>query len=873
MTTSPPPEDVTGAGRALPTGHAPARFLRPLSRSLLRTGLRDLTRRPLHTGLMLLGVALGVAVVVAIDLANGAAQRGFRRSTDALVGRATHRVVGGPSGLDQALFARLRVEGGLRASAPVVEGVLIADDLGAQPLRVLGVDLLSEGPFRNHLRTATLDSPSVAPFFTEPGAVVLGAALAARHGLRLGSALRARVDARHVTLRVVALIDAQDADEARALDGLLVMDVGQAQRLLRRGARLSRIDLIADEPQLARLRALLPPGVRIEPASQQSRTAAQLTAAFGLNLTALSLLALVVGMFLIYNTVTFSVVERRAVFGTLRLLGATPAQVVALVLCEATLVAALGALLGIALGYALGQGAVLLVTRTINDLYYVLAVREAPLTLASAAKGLLLGVGAGLVAALPPALEAARVEPAQALQASVLAVRARRLVPRVAWAGVALGCCGAAALALWPTSLVASFGGLFGVVLGLALLSPVATLACARLAAPVLRAGLGSLGSLAARGVERHVARTGVAVAALMVAISVTIGVTLMIASFRATVAEWLALALRADLYVGGASAGAETAPSLDPALQARVAALPGVAHVESVRVVEVPSPRGPIQVAVSDATQARDARLYRLAEGTPALAWERVQAGAVLVSEPLHARLRLPAVGASLVLSTDRGERAFAVAGVYYDYATERGTLLMARPVYERFFDDRALTSLAVDVVPGTDAGQVADTLRIALRDTALLVTPNASLRRTALRIFDRTFAVTQALRVLAVVVAFIGVWSALLALQVERTRELATLLALGLAPGQLWRLTMVETGLMGLCAGLLSWPTGALLALILVDVINVRSFGWSMALRFTPGVFAEALAVSVSAALLAAVYPLRRLARLPLASALRRE
>jgi putative ABC transport system permease protein len=209
----------------------------------------------------------------------------------------------------------------------------------------------------------------------------------------------------------------------------------------------------------------------------------------------------------------------------------------------------------------------------------------------------------------------------------------------------------------------------------------------------------------------------------------------------------------------------------------------------------------------------------------------------------------------------------------VFFDYASERGTVLMARSVYQQHWDDKAVSSLAVYIAPGEKADVVADRLRLALAGTALRVTPNRSLREQALRVFDRTFAVTEALRVLAVGVAFVGVWSALLALQSERLRELATLSALGVTPRQLLALTSMETGLIGLAAGLLSLPTGALLAAILVDVINVRSFGWTMRLAFDPRVFLGALATSVAAALLASVYPSWRLARRPLASALRQE
>ena len=212
-------------------------------------------------------------------------------------------------------------------------------------------------------------------------------------------------------------------------------------------------------------------------------------------------------------------------------------------------------------------------------------------------------------------------------------------------------------------------------------------------------------------------------------------------------------------------------------------------------------------------------------------------------------------------------------MAGIYYDYASEQGTVLMVRGVYERYWDDRARSSVAAYVAPGHDPGAVADAVRRAVGGRVLQVVENRALRDAALRIFDRTFAVTEALRVLAVVVAFIGVWSALVALQVERTRELGTLLALGLLPGQLWVLTLLETGLIGLAAGLLSLPTGISLAVILIEVINVRSFGWTMRLQLPPLVLVQALALSVLAALLAGIYPVLRLRRMSVAAALRQE
>jgi len=337
-------------------------------------------------------------------------------------------------------------------------------------------------------------------------------------------------------------------------------------------------------------------------------------------------------------------------------------------------------------------------------------------------------------------------------------------------------------------------------------------------------------------------------------------------------VENWLGLALPAAIYIGAASRG-RTPPSLSEGVRERVAAVPGVARTETFRLARVASPQGEVELSVVDPAAERAAGLYRFAEGGARRAWQRVLAGAVLVSEPFAYRHAIPPAGGAIALHTDRGLRQFPVAGVYYDYATERGTVLMARGVYERYWDDRAISSLGVYLAERTPSGPVADRLRSALAGSALQVTENRSLRRSALAIFDRTFAVTQALRVLAVIVAFIGVWSALMALQVERTRELATLVALGLTPARLAGLTFLETGLMGVAAGLLSLPTGALLAAVLVEVINVRSFGWTMQLEMTPGLFVQALALSLTAALLAAVYPLWRLQRMPLAEGLRLE
>ncbi len=844
------------------------------SATLLRSSVRGLLRRPWQTGLMVMGIALGVAVVVGIDVANASARRAFELSGEALVGRATHQIVGGPAGVPDELYTALRLGRRLRNSAPVVEGIVLAVGLEQQPLRILGIDPLVDAQFRDHFGSAGIGFAELARFYTDPQAVFVSPDMANRYEWELGSTIEVQVEARLASVRLAGLIEPRAGEGRAALDNVLVMDVAAAQELLGQVGSLTRIDLRLTEQEAESLRAELGPGVRLVQASEQRQTVGQLTEAFQLNLTALSMLALVVGMFLIYNTVMFSVVQRRPVLGTMRALGLTGGQLFGMVLGEAALVSAVGAAGGLVLGWALGRGAVDLVSQTINDLYYVLAVRQAPLTAGTAIKGLLLGLGAGLAGAFLPALEAASVPPVTAMVRSSLEARARRWIPWVAAGGAALLGLGLLLLAWARTSVILSLTALAGVVVGLALMVPAATAALMRPAGILLHRLAGAVGGMAARSVIRSLSRTGIAIAALTVSVSAMIGVSVMITSFRATVSNWLDLVLRADVYISAPGpSGAQWETDLPQDLVERLAAVEGAAVVEPYRTVLVASEFGEVQLTAVDGRRQRDAGLYRFARGTPEEIWAEVVGGALIASEPLVYRAGLPDQGASIQLQTDDGPRRFPIAAVYYDYTAERGALIMTLETYHRYWGDPSLTSIGVFSESGGDLEGLAGRIRQALAGTGLEVQVNRALRQEALEIFDRTFAITNALRLLAVVVAFIGIVGALMAHQLERTRELATLQALGMTYGQLRRLTMIETGLMGTTAGILSWPIGMALAAILVYVINLRSFGWSIRLQVEPIIFAQALAIGLAAALLAAVLPLRRLAHMEVAAGLRQE
>jgi putative ABC transport system permease protein len=853
-------------------------------------GWRYLLRHAWQSILMILGICLGAAVVVAIDLANASASRAFDLSTDAVVGKATHQISAGPGGLDEKVYVDLRLAGIPGEAAPVISEYVSSAQLGGGLLQLVGIDPFVDAPFRSYLgappdngERQPLDRLSI--LLTQPGSVLISADLAERHNLRAcilssqGCPASLEIGGNLVPVRIQGLLSATDATSRRAVENLVVADIATAQELTGRTGKIDRIDMILPGENLAQVETWitqrLPENARLTRVEARSGTIEEMTAAFRVNLTALSLLALVVGMFLIYNTMTFSVIQRRPLFGTLRCLGATRAEVFTLVASEALMIGLIGAVLGCALGVVLGQAAVRMVTQTINDLFFVLTVRGVQIPVSSLLKGGALGILATVLTALPPAWEAASVPPRSALSRSGLESKARRAVWLAAAAGIVLVLLGAGAFLLPSRDLVTSFSGTFAVIIGFAMLAPLATNLLMRSAAPMLGSLWGSLGRMAPRNVNNSLSRTSIAVAALMVAVSVTIGVSLMVDSFRYTVQIWLEQTLQGDVYLSAPSlTSTRSSAPVDPQVLTELSRTPGVAQVFFLRSANVDSPLGETHIAATSDPQFSLHRSF-LATSVPVeQISDEMRRGAVIISEPYANRVGITQPGLPLRLYTDDGPQDFTVAGIYADYASTQGTVLMALDVYRKFWQDPAITAAALMLDPGEDPDRMAARLRTELSDSQrLVIRANRALREEVMQVFDRTFAITGALQLLATLVAFIGMLSALLSVELERQREMGILRAVGLTVRQLWGLVLLETGLIGSVSGFLAMPTGYVLALILVFIINRRSFGWTLQMQVTAEPFLIALIVAVSAALLAGIYPARRMGKMLTARAIRYE
>lgn len=839
---------------------------------LPRISIRYLLRHPWQAWLTLLGISLGVAIVVAVDLANYSAKRSFALSLEMVAGKATHHIIGSTHGIPENFYAQLRTAKGLRASAPLISGQIF---IQGRSYTLLGVDPFAEMRFRPS--PIKLSESTGRDLFLQSNHVAMAEQTALQHDLSEGDWVEAIHQQQTHRLQISHIIE---SDHPMAAQGMLVADIATAQEILARIGTLDRIDLILENSQQQEeIRDWLLPGLQLVPSGARNQALMQLSRAFHINLSAMSLLALLVGGFLIYNTMTFMVLQRRELLGTLRALGTTRSQLFLLIIGEAAILGLLGTLAGIGLGIALGQGLVHLVTRTINDLYYVLEVSRFMLSPASLFKGLLLGIAVSVLAALLPALEASRSQPINVLQHASLQQRIRHYLPWLSATGFMLMVLGLFMAYRASTGLITGFVALASTIIGFSLLVPLAVSLMGNLVSGALKPVSGTIGHLAMRGISANLSRTGLATAALTIAIATTIGVGTMIGSFRTTVADWLEQSLNSDIYISLPGRMSNRTDAGIP--RTMIDALenhPSIVDLWRNRTTKVESEWGPIRLmAISHS--AVNNRGFNLKEGDPEVVRSTFfDRQGVLISEPLayHRNLK---TGDRLKLHASQGEVGLPVLGVFYDYTSSHGLIIMPHQLYRQLWNDDSISAVGLYGAENIKPQQLLDQVRQISghyahhRNSAIQIRANSEIKATSLAIFDRTFTITHVLRLLSVVVAFIGILSALMALQLEKTSEFALLRATGATPSEVSRIILIQTGVIGLFAGILAIPLGFLMSNLLIDVINLRSFGWSMQHIVSGQSLLEGMSLAIIAALLAGLYPALHASRLPIAQALRDE
>ncbi|MES1258864.1 MAG: FtsX-like permease family protein [Acidobacteriota bacterium] len=817
-------------------------------RLILRPLRADLTR----SILTLVSIALGVAVVIAIELAGDAATGSFESSLTTLVGKVDYEVTANGS-VDERSIARLAALPLNARFSPVIEQpVVIA---GGGSTTVYGIDVIAAG----------LQSGGGFSVDTLETSAVLSSDLAARLHAGKGDTITLRGRGRSQAFKIQSIVPQQNT-------GWVGIDIAAAQRLLDMYGKLDRIEVFllpGEEPDRVgrAIRSAVPATYDVQTPGARSEENRRMLRAFRWNLRILSYISLLVGAFLIYNTIAVSVVRRRTEIGILRAIGASSRAVLAMFLGEAAMLGFLGSILGMGLGRVLAGAILGMISDTVNALFTTSAPGVVALSFGSIAMAVLTGTGVAFISALIPAREAARVAPAEAMRRESreheTRLRAGRdLALAAAVAALAAGLCQFGPIDGRP---VLGYVATLLAVVAVALISPAFVTVTIRGLSGTLKRTMGAAGLIAGRSLVASLARTSVVVTALATAVSMMIAVGIMVGSFRETVQVWLDSQLRADIYLRAAgSASAGIYPPLDPRVPAIVAEAPGVADVDIFHAFRFhyEGTQATFGAGVMDIVRRK--RSLRFLSGDAAEILASLPGHArVIVSEPFankhHVRsgqlLRIP-LGTHTV--------SFTVAGVYYDYANDRGFVLADRQILLRYLPEQPVTNIAVYLKPDSNAQQVRRDLETRLGDFPLMIVPNEVLRDGAIKVFDRTFAVTYALEVVAILVAMLGAASALLALVLDRRREIGLIRYLGAAQSQVRNMILTEAALLGLLAGLLGLVLGTALSMVLIYVVNKQSFGWTI--QFHPPVLllGAALLLVWAFTVLAGVWPARFAARL---------
>lgn len=842
--------------------------------SLTKSSLRYLFKHPWQFGLSILGIAMGVAIVVSIDIANYSSSRAFNLSLDAVAGKATHQIIGNSDGIPDSFYRSLRIDKGFKNIAPVIETYVSITDSGRKVFKLLGVDIFAERPFRNYLsETGSSIDGVFKDLFTKPNSIILSEDNIKKLNTSLGDSIRVQINGKEKYLLISGFIK-EDENNRSALENLFITDIASAQELTEKKDHIDYIDvIIKNESEEKTLNSLLPDGFILQKSGSRSQTAEQMLDAFNINLTSLSLLALIVGLFLIYNTMTFSVIQRRVLIGTLRSIGVTSGEISGLILKEALIIGIIGTIAGFAAAYFISKFLLAIVSQTINDLYYVVSVREIYISPAIIIKGIALGVIATLLSALKPAKEASGVHPRSAMMRSEQESSLIKKIPRMTLAGILFIIGGAVILFIPSKNIWLSYFGILPVIIGFSLLTPAVIILVEKIFSPLYKKLFGITGKMSSRSILQNISRTYIAIAALALAVAATVGVGTMVSSFRTTVIDWLETRLNADVFISAPSLISRRNDAvLNEEILDKIKEIDEVRDFNFYREVEL-FQDGKRYHLLASGLSKRSYSGFKFKEGEPSEAWKRFEEGEIFLSEPFAYRYDLN-VGSMLLLKTDKGMRDFKVAGIYYDYASDQGLITIQYDQFKRFWNAQGFSGISVFVKDENSISTVKDKIQsLETGGQQLVVRTYKFLRDSSVEIFDRTFLIAKVLQILSVIVAFIGILSSLMSLQLERKRELGILRANGLLPSQLFLMVNLQTLLMGFTAGLIALPLGNILAAILIYIINKRSFGWTMQFEILPGILAEAMILALVAAILAGIYPGYKMSRTSPANALREE
>lgn len=848
-----------------------------------RLSLPHLRKSPLRSGLVVLGIALGVAVVVASRATSDALTHTFDDLVKRVADRAELVIVGNQSGVPSALCADVAAVPGVAHAASALEVTTsFADD--GEPLLILGVDFLGDThflPFTSEKGDRDVVADPLA-FANDPAALLVSKSLAARRKLHVDSVVEVLGAGGVQKLHVSGIL--QDDGPAASFGGqVAVMFLDAAQVTFGRGTLVDRIDVAlqpgADKSKTqAQIRGVLKGGARLEKPQEFGQRARSLSKPLSDGMQLSGVLSLFVAAFIIYNAVGVSVAQRRREIGVLRALGVLRRDVVLHFTLESIVLAVLGLGLGLLLARELVSFTHDQTRLAISRLYG--AVPPAPhISLSHMLRGAIGAFAISGLAAVIPARRASRLDPVAALQAVAPGVSSRQLpYRRLAVYGTSL------MLLAWPIaylgSMTAGYVATLATVTGGALVMPFVIVLLRRMLVRPVQRVFGMSGRLGLDYVERNLGRSTMNVLALMVAVSLSLGISGWLRSFESAVRVWFEQISAADFSVTAGSPLADRRRMpLAPDSLLRLSGIEGLQAIQPMRIIDQTYGAQSFRLVSSD-TRAylRQAKLrgkpWQVIDGvSPINSDELHDAPLIVLSENAAQRLGL-AAGDHMRLQAPAGTIDFVVRAVVVDYSSEIGAGFIDQRHYIEAWSDTAIDVINLYAKPGADTAAVARVVRQRLGGgKGLFVTQSSALRDEFFRSADEGFAYTRSLELIMLLIAIMGVIGTMVASVLDRTREIGLLRAIGATRRQITMSMVLEASFLGLCAVVGGIASGSLQCVLLLETVVAQNSGWHLSFVFpTASVAKFSLWVMTSAAI-AGLFPGLRAARLDVKAALASE
>lgn len=827
--------------------------------------------------LAVLGVAVGIAVFVAVDLANDSAKQSFRNSAVSIFGDTEFQLMGSTSGISENVYSDVVKSAELQPLLNIIRPIIdkqitLTDSNGVEDkYRLLGINVINENVLsgNNKYGIDFLNSSQTSFNFFAENQVFVSSILASKKQLSIADEFL--VEDTNNKISIVGFFQGDNSLQRELMQNVIITDISVAQNITNSNGILTRIDISSVYDQNEKIAldkwfSLLPSGVQLIPSYTYSEARKSITKSFDTNLLALSLLALLVGLYLIYNMMTFSIHRRKNLFGTLRAIGVTKNEIFFLVLVEGLLIGLIGAIFGIMLGILLAYFLLGLISSTINYQFFSSSPNSIALDITIIYQALILGISGSIVSVLIPAWSASRIQPRELIDIYGKYSTYNNYHMVLFFLGLLL-CSIGYLITLAPiTNLIIGFIAMFLVIVGLSLTVPTTTQIVLLIISSILeKIGRPTIVTLSVETIKNSLNTIAICIAALSVSIAMTIGIGCMIQSFRATVEEWLNQSLVADIYIAPPTLSfGQDLKGIDDEFIKYVSDIPEIEYISQLGSFEIFKDGYLLNLIVVDSAEKIFDEVIQLKEGEKKDIWnDFVQTDSILISEPLAFQKNIQ-INDTFDILTDSGLKSFTVRGIYYDYSSTSGIAMVSKQVYDNYWNNSKVTSLALYLNDSQNSEVVFNKLLDKFdTDWDLQIISSKKLNNASMEIFDKTFEITFVLRSISLIVAFIGILGAISAIILSRAREFSILKSIGFTNNQLRTIIGNQTFIIGVISGLISIPLGIIITNLLIQIINKQSFGWSIPMQLLPSVFVEGIMVAILSSVLASIYPSIKISR----------